>query len=457
MPPVPGTSSSTRIAFCHRARIVAARPEAFGPAPQGTQYSMRIVCTGFIAMEEPLPVASWCRVALSRHEALLITWARYPRSVHTLSARALAAAVTAGDLSAEEVTRHHLDRIAANGHLNAVITSDAEGALAAARRLPAGPLAGVPLIVKDLIDTAGLRTTYGSPIFAEHVPERTATAVQRLLDAGCILLGKANLHEFAWGVVSRNRTYGTVRNPLRPDRIPGGSSGGNAAALAAGLCALGLGTDTGGSIRIPSAACGTAGFKTTAGLVPLDGVWPLAPSSDGVGPMARSIDDCALALAVLTGLPEPVPHLEGLRIGRDVEVPDSTHLLRWQFGEVADVHRELFAAHAEAYDPELRAKLAVALTVTPEERVELQRGVEAWRRRCEDALPYDVVISATIPGELPAIDCVIAPELNERLTRLTRPYNLLGWASATCRDGTMLSGRDDATVLGAALAWEEGL
>ena len=129
--------------------------------------------------------------------------------------------------------------------------------------------------------------------------------MSRLLDAGAIMLGKANLHEFAWGVTSRNRAYGAVVNSARPDRIPGGSSGGNASALAAGLCALGLGTDTGASIRLPAAACGVAGFKPAFGSVPADGVWPLAPSFDHVGPLGRSLDDCALAFDVLRGAPLP--------------------------------------------------------------------------------------------------------------------------------------------------------
>jgi Asp-tRNA(Asn)/Glu-tRNA(Gln) amidotransferase A subunit family amidase len=384
---------------------------------------------------------------------------RYPRSVHTLSARAIATAVGAGELSAEEVTRHHLDRIAASEELNALITVDAVGALAAARRGPRGPLAGVPLIVKDLIDTAGLRTTYGSPLFAQHVPIASASTVSRLLSAGCILLGKANLHEFAWGVFSRNRTFGTVRNPVRADRIAGGSSGGNAAALAAGLCALGLATDTGGSIRIPSAACGTSGFKPSYGLVPVDGVWPLAPSFDTVGPMARSIDDCALALSVLSGLPQPAPRLDGLRIlhAAEGELPATGELIRYQVSEAAEIHRELYASQPGAYDPELRAKLEIALSVTPEERARLLGELAAWRRECDRALPYDVIVSAPFPGELPTVDDPILPETSERMTRFTRPFNLLGWASAVCRDGTMLSGRDDAAVLGAALAWERQL
>jgi Asp-tRNA(Asn)/Glu-tRNA(Gln) amidotransferase A subunit family amidase len=139
-----------------------------------------------------------------------------------------------------------------------------------------GPLSGKTLLVKDLIDTAGIRTTYGSKIYADHVPERTAPAVQRLVDAGAVILGKGNLHEFAWGVTSQNPWYGTVKNPLHLGRTTGGSSGGNAAALAAGLCDLGLGTDTGCSIRLPSACCGTVGLKPRWGEISLEGIFPLS-------------------------------------------------------------------------------------------------------------------------------------------------------------------------------------
>ncbi len=144
--------------------------------------------------------------------------------------------------------------------------------------LPERPAAGVPLAVKDLFDTAGLTTTYGSAIFADHVPAATAEAVCRLEAAGYANVGKTNLHEFAYGVTSMNPHFGWVPNPVAPGRIAGGSSGGSAAALAAGLADAALGTDSGGSIRIPAAFCGIVGFKPTFGLVPLDGCWPLAPS-----------------------------------------------------------------------------------------------------------------------------------------------------------------------------------
>jgi aspartyl-tRNA(Asn)/glutamyl-tRNA(Gln) amidotransferase subunit A len=183
------------------------------------------------------------------------------------------------------------------------------------RGADAGPLAGRTLLVKDLIDTAGIRTTYGSRLYADNVPERHATVVQRVLDAGATVLGKANLPEFAWSVLGQNPWYGTVHNPAHPGRTTGGSSSGNAAALAAGICDFGIGTDTGCSIRLPSAACETVGLKSRWGLIPMDGVFPLVPLLDTVGPMARSVADVALLWSVLTGRPVPEPRLEGLTVG----------------------------------------------------------------------------------------------------------------------------------------------
>jgi len=165
--------------------------------------------------------------------------------------------------------------------------------------LPGKPAPGIPLAVKDLFDTAGLVTTYGSSIFAEHVPQQTAEAVRLLEAAGYVDVGKTNLHEFAYGVTSMNPHYGWVPNPVRERRIAGGSSGGSAAALAAGLADAALGTDTGGSIRIPAAYCGVVGFKPTYGLVSLEGCWPLAPSYDHAGPMARTVSECVSMMEAL--------------------------------------------------------------------------------------------------------------------------------------------------------------
>ena len=215
-----------------------------------------------------------------------------------------------GDLSPVEVTRAYLARIERlDARLNAFLTVTAERALeaaaAAGREIAAGRsrglLHGVPLALKDLFDTAGVRTTAGSKILSDHVPSRDAAVVERLSAAGLVMLGKTNLHEFAYGTTSDNPHYGPVRNPWDLERSPGGSSGGSGAALAAGLCAVSLGTDTGGSIRIPAGACGVTGLKPTLGRVSRRGVTPLAWSFDTVGPMARTVEDVALLLNAIAG------------------------------------------------------------------------------------------------------------------------------------------------------------
>src|SRR6478672_1336632 len=180
---------------------------------------------------------------------------------------------------------------------------------------PEAPADGKALAVKDLFDTAGLTTTYGSAIFADHVPAVTAEAVRLLEAAGYANVGKTNLHEFAYGVTSMNPHFGWVPNPVAAGRIAGGSSGGSAAALAAGLADAALGTDSGGSIRIPAAFCGIVGFKPTFGLVSLDGCWPLAPSYDHAGPMARTVGECAAMMRALVPdfFLEPAPALGDLR------------------------------------------------------------------------------------------------------------------------------------------------
>ena len=182
---------------------------------------------------------------------------------------------------------------------------------------PKGALAGVPFAVKDMFDTAGVRTAYGSTIFASHIPTADAEAVRRVRAAGAIMVGKTQTHEFAWGITSVNERMGTSRNPWRRERVPGGSSGGSAVALAARLVPLAIGSDTGGSIRIPSAFCGVVGFKPTYGRVSTHGVWPLAPSLDHAGPMARAPADAALLFGAMEGARERPPSrdLAELRVG----------------------------------------------------------------------------------------------------------------------------------------------
>jgi Asp-tRNA(Asn)/Glu-tRNA(Gln) amidotransferase A subunit family amidase len=209
----------------------------------------------------------------------------------------LAALVRSADLSAAEVHAAFTGRIREfDPQVNAYLTVVPRPA-----EMGDGPLAGVPVGLKDLIDTAGVRTTCGSRVFDSRTPERDAEVWRLLHVAGAVLLGKLNTHEFAAGVTAENEHYGPVRNPYDLTRMAGGSSGGAAAALAAGLAAVAVGTDTGGSIRIPAACCGVVGLKPTYGLVPADGVYPLAWSLDQAGPITRTVRDAALVLDVLAG------------------------------------------------------------------------------------------------------------------------------------------------------------
>jgi indoleacetamide hydrolase len=181
----------------------------------------------------------------------------------------------------------------------------------------AAALHGLPLVVKDNIDVAGMPTTSGSPALAGHVPSRSASAVEKLTTAGAIVLGKTNLHELCFGITSNNAAYGPVRNPYAPDRIAGGSSGGTAAAIACGLAPAGIGSDTGGSLRIPAALCGVVGFRPTTGRWPSDGVVTISNTRDTLGPMARTAADCAVLDAVVCGESPLLATLalQGLRIG----------------------------------------------------------------------------------------------------------------------------------------------
>src|SRR5436309_13028131 len=236
-------------------------------------------------------------------------------AVH-LSAEQLVDAYRALELSPVEAVDELADRIGELDPLVGAFTTlclerareEAQAAEAAYRRGDTDrPLLGVPIGVKDLFDSAGVRTTYGSPMFAEHVPDADADAVQRAREAGAILVGKTQTHEFAWGITSVNLLMGTSRNPWAPNRISGGSSGGSAVALAMHLVPLAIGSDTGGSIRVPSAFCGTVGLKPTYGRISAAGVLPLARSLDHPGPMARTPADAALLLEVLAGPDEADP------------------------------------------------------------------------------------------------------------------------------------------------------
>ena len=330
---------------------------------------------------------------------------------------------------------------------------------------------GIRLAVKDLFDTAGLTTTYGSVVFAEHVPERSAEAVAVLEAAGYMNVGKTNLHEFAYGVTSQNPHFGTVPNPAAPGFTAGGSSGGSAAALAAGLAEVALGTDSGGSIRIPAACCGVVGFKPTFGLVSLDGVFPLAPTFDHAGPMARSVADCVEAMRVLTPgveLPEAPTPMVATAWGADkalgaeaVDFPFPDDVGPAFMHEVADVHRQLFAEHRNAYGDNVRTKIERCLAVSDAEDAAARLRRDEYREQAEAALAhFDLLVTPTLSIQPPPAD-VDELSVREALIKFTFPFNCLGWPALSLPVGApsiQIIGRpgDDGLVLAAGLSLERG-
>jgi Asp-tRNA(Asn)/Glu-tRNA(Gln) amidotransferase A subunit family amidase len=234
-------------------------------------------------------------------------------------------AIRAGEIKAEALADALLVRTAARANLNAFITLDADRVRAAAREADRqrasgaslGKLHGVPLALKDNLDTADLPTSGGTPGLAGHRPKRNAVIVEALLGAGAIALGKCNMHELAYGITNNNAAFGPVRNPYAPDRIPGASSGGTGVAVAARLAPGGIGSDTGGSVRIPAALCGIVGLRPTTGRWSQAGIVPISHTRDTAGPMTRSVADCVLIDGIVTGGPTEITlaQLKGLRIG----------------------------------------------------------------------------------------------------------------------------------------------
>ena len=280
-----------------------------------------------------------------------------------LSIQEIAALIRSKNVSPVEVTQACLARIEAlNGALNAFITVTAESALADARIAESevrhgrwrGPLHGVPIALKDLIDTAGVRTTAASALYKDRIPTEDATVVKRLKEAGAILLGKLNMHELAYGGTSVPSFYGRVSNPWELQRMTGGSSGGSAAAVAAGLCYAALGSDTGGSIREPAALCGVVGLKPTYGRVSNRGVIPLVWSLDHVGPLTRTVTDSAIVLQAIAGYDPADIVSQNHPVGRYPESAAAPAALR------VGLPREFFYADL---DPEIRAAIDRALKV----------------------------------------------------------------------------------------------
>jgi aspartyl-tRNA(Asn)/glutamyl-tRNA(Gln) amidotransferase subunit A len=359
-----------------------------------------------------------------------------------------------------------------------------------------GRLAGVPFGVKDLFDSEGVRTTYGSPMFGTHVPEADAEAVRRARLAGAVLIGKTQTHEFAWGITSVNTLLGTSRNPWATDRISGGSSGGSAVALASRQIPLALGSDTGGSIRVPSSFCGTVGFKPTFGRISLAGAWPLARSLDHPGPMARSPADAALLFEAIAGYDANDPRtedrplgdveaalsegLEGLVVGHCpdlhlvplapdvesafeaaladvidlgarvevVELPEAASAYATfaviQRAEALHTHREagLYPERADEYGPDVRARLELAATEdvhaylrAAAERQRLQAGLARVFRQV-DVLLTPVSAGPPVPiGDETAEHLGRTIELRELVMSYTVPQDLAGVPACAVRAG----------------------
>lgn len=248
------------------------------------------------------------------------------KPLEQLRATEAAALIKSGEITSTELVETLLARIAGHGDLNAFITLDAEGALEQAAAAdeavragdPLGRLHGVPIVIKDNMDVAGLPTTAGTPGMLKVVPGKDAAIVTLLRKEGAVILGKSNLHELGFGITCDNAYFGPVRNPHNREYITGGSSGGNAAALADYLTPLAIGSDTGGSIRIPASLCGVFGYRPSVGRYPMQGFIPMAPTKDVVGPMARTAADLVLVDAIVNGYdPETVTPLDlhGLRLG----------------------------------------------------------------------------------------------------------------------------------------------
>jgi aspartyl-tRNA(Asn)/glutamyl-tRNA(Gln) amidotransferase subunit A len=421
-------------------------------------------------------------------------------------------------LSPVELTHECLKRIEPlDPTLNAFITVTAELAFEQAHRAEAeiaagnylGPLHGIPIGLKDLLDTAGVRTTAGSNQYRERMPTEDAEAVRRLKDAGAVIAGKLNMHEFAFGMTGVISAFGPSRNPWDTERITGGSSSGSAAAVAAGLCVAALGSDTSGSIRCPPALCGIVGHRPSANLICTRGVVPLSTSFDTIGPMTRTVRDAALLIDVLSGgrqyasvLGEDV---KPLRIGiarkkffddldpdvsacvegalqtlttmvaevREVEVP--TQGFRTIFdAEIYEYHEAMVAKSPELYDPRTLFRLKNCAGIAATDYIRERRRLEAFRAEAEKLFAYvDVIVTPTTPvpapkiAELEALAVAdVRPFEVKNLLRNTAPFSVLFWPtiSVPCgftRDGLpvamQISARPgaDSTVLRVAHAYEQ--
>jgi aspartyl-tRNA(Asn)/glutamyl-tRNA(Gln) amidotransferase subunit A len=383
----------------------------------------------------------------------------------------------------------------------------------------ANALRRIPVAVKDLFDTAGMRTTAGSKFFSDNIPEQDAFVVEKLKQAGAFIIGKTNTHEIALGVTGNNPHYGTARNPWDTSRIPGGSSSGSAIAVATGMALGALGTDTGGSIRIPASLCGVVGFKPTYGRVSLRGVFPLSWNLDHVGPITSCVKDAALLLQVISIYdpidPASIKMLTGDYLGHlvddmggrkialgvgefvesaDVEVLNAVHdavkvfeAMGCKIKEVnvdwmrdaalanktmtqadgAAVHRDRLREHPEMFGDDVRRRLMDGAKTSSTEYALARRTQIEVRKRCEHFFEsHDLLILPTTPIPAPTIEGHDAVEQAARLTRFTAPFNLAGLPALSLPCGFTKSGLPiglqivarawaDAKALNAGYAFEQ--
>ena len=442
--------------------------------------------------------------------------ARYHDAMRWPTLAETAERIARREVSPVQVLEECLDTIERrNPELNAFITVTADSARRQAQEAEReiarghwrGPLHGIPVGLKDLIDTAGVRTTAASAVFRDRTPTRDADVVEKLKLAGAVILGKQNLHEFAYGASSLISHFGPVVNPLNPEFIAGGSSGGSAAAVASGMCYAAIGTDTAGSIREPAALCGVVGLKPSYGLVSARGVIPLSVSLDHVGPLARSVRDAAMVLDAIAEAPRnylasldqprgrmvlgmPRHFFEDLdpavrssmeaaigtlrKLGfelREVDVPvDSDRTL--QMAEAFSYHRSLVETSAELYDPETLRRIRSGESISDEPyRAALSR-LEATRREVADKFDgMDAWIAPTTPVPAPRLSPLMKDRAQLRpaelmLLRNTRPVNVWGVPAisvpcASSADGLSIGlqiigpPQGEKTVLGIASRFEQ--
>ena len=395
------------------------------------------------------------------------------------------ARVARGEITSHKLTEECLAKIEAlNPKLNAFITVTADQALAQARHADKeiaagrriGPLHGIPISLKDLIDQKGLGTTAGSQVRRDHVAAGDAVVTARLREAGAVFVGKTNLHEFAFGTTSEDSGFGAVRNPIDSSRSPGGSSGGSAAAVASGMSLGTVGTDTGGSIRIPAAACGIVGLKPEWGRVSASGVVPLSRQLDHVGPLAASVADAWLLYNAMlphsdqiTDSLEVAASLNGLRLGRlsgyffdrldadveqgvldtiaklqqrgatvsDTSVPHAADMaaiyLHLVFGDAAEYHARTLLTRPQDYTGPVRLRLEMARYVLAEDYIRALRGKALIAREVDRALEdVDVLVLPALAIPAPPLGAQTMPvkggtdAVRTLMLRCSQPFNLSG-------------------------------